>query len=77
MRAVRLGDDVAFFERAADADRDRFLSDRDVEEPRELAGTEPLLDLLLEAPDQEHLPEELAQLRLRQRPFLLDLRHGN
>ena len=45
-------------ERAADADRDGLLPDRDVEEPRELAGAEALLDLLLEAPDEEHLAEE-------------------
>jgi hypothetical protein len=28
-------------------------------------------------PDQEHLAKEVPQLRLRERPFLLDLRHGN
>jgi hypothetical protein len=38
-----------------------------VEEAGQLAGPEALLDLLLEAADQEHLAEELAQL-LRGQP---------
>ena len=58
VRAVRGGEDVAVLERLADADRDRLLADRDVQEARQLAGAEPLLDLLLEAPDQQHLAEE-------------------
>ena len=35
--------------------------------PGQLAGAETLLDLLLEAPDQEHLAEQLAQPLLRER----------
>ena len=48
VRAVRRGEDVAVLHRLADADRDRLLADRDMEEARQLAGAEPLLDLLLE-----------------------------
>ena len=55
---------------------DGLLADRDVQEARELAGAEALLDLLLEAPDQQHLAQELAQRLLVQGAFLLDLRHG-
>ena len=45
--------------------------------PGQLAGAEPLLDLLLEAPDQQHLAEEVAQLLLaRASASSLDLRHG-
>src|SRR5437879_889030 len=51
------GDRVPFLERAANAHRHRLLADRDVQEPRQLARAEPLLDLLLEAPDQEHLAQ--------------------
>src|SRR5919202_1799333 len=40
-----------------------------------LAGAEALLHLLLEAPNQQHLAEELAHLRVRQRALFLDLRH--
>ena len=76
VRAVRRGDDVAVLERAADADGDGLLADRDVEEARQLAGAEALLDLLLEAADQEHLAEEVPQRLLRQGAPLLDLRHG-
>ena len=64
VRAVRRGEDVAVLHRLADADRDRLLADRDVQEAGQLARTEALLDLLLEVPDQEHLAEEVAQ------PFL-------
>ena len=71
MRAVRGRDHVVLLERAADADRDGLLADRDVEEAGQLAGAEALLDLLLEAPDQQHLAEELAQLLLGERPSLL------
>jgi hypothetical protein len=39
----------------------RFLSDRDVQEPRQLTSAEALLDLLLEAADEEHLAEEPAE----------------
>ena len=77
MRAVRGGEDVAVLHRLADADRDRLLADRDVEEAGQLAGAEALLDLLLDVPDQEHLAEEVAQPLLRERPPLaLDLCHG-
>ena len=75
MRAVGGGDHVAVLERAADPDGDRFLADRDVQEPGQLSRAKPLLDLLLEAPDQQHLAEELAQIRFRERAFLLHLRH--
>ena len=51
VRAMRRREDVVVAERLADADGDRFLSDRDVEEARQLAGAEALLDLLLEASD--------------------------
>jgi len=74
--AMRRGEDVTVVQRLADADRDRLLADRDVQEARQLAGAEALLDLLLEAPDQEHLAQELAQALLGERPFSLDLRHG-
>ena len=61
----------------ADADGDRLLADRDMEEAGQLARAEALLDLLLEMPDEEHLPEEVAQPLLRERPPLaLDLCHG-
>ena len=40
---------------------DRLLADRDVQEPGQLAGAEPLLDLLLEPADEQHLAEEAAQ----------------
>ena len=73
--AVRRGDHVAVLERAADPDGDRLLADRHVEESGQLAGTEALLDLLLEAPDQEHLAEELAQRLLGQGAPFLDLGH--
>ena len=59
--------------------RDGLLADRDVQEAGQLAGPEALLDLLLEAPDQEHLAEEIAELVLGQAPFRarfpLDLGH--
>ena len=61
VRAVRRGDHVVVLERAADADRDRLLADRDVEEAGQLAGAEALLDLLLEAADEEHLAEEVLE----------------
>src|SRR6266480_3499382 len=41
-----------------------------------IAGRETLLDLLLETPDQEHLPKELAQRLVRDPATLLDFRHG-
>ncbi len=73
MRAVRRGEDVAFLHRLADADGRRFLPDRDVEEARQVAGAEPLFDLLFEAADEEHLPQEVPQNLLVQDAFLLDL----
>ena len=80
VRAVRRGDDVLVLQRGADADGDGLLADRDVQEPGQLAGAEALLDLLLEAPDQEHLAEELAQDLVGDAlsprlGFLLDGRH--
>ena len=66
VRAVRRREDVAVLHRAADADADRLLADRDVQEAGQLAGAEPLLDLLLEAADQQHVAQELRQLLLRQ-----------
>ena len=67
-------------ERGADAGRGRLLPDRDVQEPGQLAGAEALLDLLLEAADQEHLAEEAAQHLLGDAPtsgpgLLFDGRH--
>ena len=76
VRAMGRGEDVAVVHRLADADRDRLLADRDVQEPGQLAGPEPLLDLLLEPPDQQHLAQEVAQPLLRQASLLLDLRHS-
>jgi hypothetical protein len=73
---VGRGDHVTVGEGAADADRDGLLSDCDVQEPGQLAGAEALLDLFLEAPDQEHLPEKLAQGLFRDPAALLDSRHG-
>jgi hypothetical protein len=55
VRAVRRGEHVAVVHRPAHADRNRLLADRDVQEPRQLAGAKAFLDFLLEAPDQEHL----------------------
>ena len=60
MRAMRRGDDVAFLQRAADADRDGLLADRHVQESGQLSGPEALLDLLLDAPDEQHLAKEVA-----------------
>ena len=74
---VGRGDHVVLLERRADADRDGLLADRDVQEPRQLAGPEPLLDHLLEAPDQQHVAQEIAQSLVAQALFLrLDFRHG-
>ena len=76
VRAMRRGDDVAVLERAADADRARLLADRDVQEAGQLARAETLLDLLLEAADQEHLAQDVLEVGLRQACALFDLRHG-
>ena len=75
MRPVRGGDHVAVLEGAADADGTGFLADRDVEEPWQLARAEALLDLLLETSDQEHLPEHIRQIALRERRLGFDLCH--
>ena len=75
VRAVGRAEDVAVLHRLADADLGRLLADRDVQEAGQLAGAEALLDLLLEAPDEEHLAQEVAEPLLGQRPPLLDLRH--
>src|SRR5437763_4655 len=56
-------------------DGDGLLADRDVQEAGKVAGAKPLLDLLLEVPDEEHVAEELAQRLLGDRLFLLDLGH--
>ncbi len=63
-------------EGGADSDRDGLLADRDVQEARELARAEALLDLLLEATDQQHLAQEVAQPLLGQASSGLDFRHG-
>ncbi len=76
VRAVSGGDDVAFLERSTDADSDCFLADRHMEESRQLACSEALFDLFLEAPDEQHLAEELAQQLGRDRPLPLHLGHG-
>ena len=76
VRTVGRRDDVPLLQRAADADGDGLLADRHVQEPGELARTEAFLDLLLEAADQQHLAEEVAEVRARKRPFLLNLCHG-
>jgi hypothetical protein len=69
------GDHVIVLERSADADGDGLLADRDVQEAGQLAGAEALLDLLLEAADEEHLAEELEPKLARELAFSLDLRH--
>jgi hypothetical protein len=76
VRAVRRGDDVAVLERAAHADGARLLPDRDVEEARQLAGAEALLDLLLEAADEEHLAQDVAELGLRESRLVLCRSHA-
>src|SRR6266540_2020489 len=40
-----------------------------------LARAEALLDLLLEAPNHQHLAEEVTEVRVGESPFLLHLRH--
>ena len=79
VRAVRRGDHVLGSKRSADTGRDRLLADADVQEARELTGAETLLHLLLEAADQQHLAEELAEALVGQSAllagFVLDLRH--
>ena len=54
------------------------LADRDVQETGKIPGAETLLDLLLEAPDQEHLAQEPRGSRSPREPaLLLHLRHGS
>jgi len=69
---VRRGDHVTVLEGFADADRDGFLADRDMQEPGQLTCSKTLLDLLLEAADQEHLAEELPKPLRREGLPLLD-----
>jgi hypothetical protein len=66
MGAVRGGHEVALFERAADADRDCLLTDAGVQEAGEVTGTETLHNLLLEAPNEQHLAQEPEELLMRQ-----------
>src|SRR6185437_15542683 len=75
VRTVRRREDVAVRHRLADTDRDGLLADRDVQEPGQLARTEALLHLLLEAADEQHLREEVLQRLVVQRRRLLDLGH--
>src|SRR5579885_2045731 len=76
VRTVRRGEDIAVLHRLAHADRDRLLPDRDVQEAGKLAGAEALLHALLEAADQQHLPQEVPQEVLADGALPLDLRHG-
>ena len=75
VRAMSRGEDVAVVHRLANPDSDRFLPDRDVQEAGQLSRAETLLDLLLEAPDQEHLAQKVAQALLAQRAFSLHFGH--
>src|SRR5437899_7833738 len=74
--AVRRRDHITLLERAADADGARLLADRHVEEARQLTGAEALLDLLLEAPDEQHLPEHIREVALGEGRLCFDLCHG-
>jgi hypothetical protein len=71
VRAVGRGDHVPLLQRAASPDRNRLLPDRDMQEASEVACSEALLDLLLEAADQHHLPEEVEELLAGERLALL------
>src|SRR5579884_58261 len=73
VRAVRRREDVALLHRAAHADRDRLLADRDVQESRQLSRPEPLLHLLLEPANEEHPAQEVAQRLLVDSGLALDL----
>ena len=68
--AVRRREHVPLRHRARHADGHRFLADRHVQEARQLARAELLLDLLLEPADEQHLAVELPQPLLRERAFL-------
>ena len=59
--AVRRADHVAVFQCPADADRDSFLPNGNMEESGQLAGAKALLHLLLETANQEHLAQEILQ----------------
>ncbi len=77
VRTVGRGDDVAVLERAADADRDRLLADRHVEEAGQVSGPEALLHLLFEAANEQHLAEEEKEPLVREGvALLLDPCHG-
>ena len=73
VRAMRRRENVALFHRLAHADRDCFLADRDVQEARQIARAEPLLDLLLEASDEQHLAQEATECCVVDDAFPLDL----
>jgi hypothetical protein len=75
VRAMGRGEDVAIVHGLADADGYRLLPDRDVQEPRQVARAEPLLDLLLEVTNEEHVAEKVTQRLLGDSLFLLDLGH--
>ena len=76
--AVRRREHVALRHRARHAHGHGFLADRHVQEARQLARAELLLDLLLEPADEQHLAVELSQALLREPPFLrcAGLGHG-
>ena len=76
VRAVRRREHVVVLHRGADADRDRLLADRDVQEAGQVAGAEPLLHLLLEPADEEHGVEEVAQRVLVDLSALLERGHS-
>src|SRR5262249_7865245 len=77
VRAVGGSDHIAVLERAAHADGGRLLAERHMEEPGQLAGPEALLDLLLEAADQEHVPVELEQELARDLALAFNLGHSS
>ena len=62
VRPVRGGDPVGRPEHVADADGDRLLALVLVERPRDLALEEEVVDRLLEAADQEHLPVQPGEV---------------
>ena len=76
--AMRRREDVPLGHRARHADGHRLLADRHVQEARQLARAELLLDLLLEAADEQHLAVELPQAFLREPalPRCTGLGHG-
>ena len=73
--AVGRRDHVVVGESPANTDGNCLLADRDVEETGEVAGPESLLDLLLESPDQQHLPQEGEKLLAGQTLPLRDSSH--